>query len=494
MKFILAIDAGTTGNRVLALSEGGDIAAKAYYEFPQIFPKPGWVEHDPAAIWETTLQALRETAGIVGAENIVALGITNQRETTVLWEKETGRPLANAIVWQCRRTREICDSLKERESLIKSKTGLFLDPYFSATKIQWLLDHGAGFRQAAIDGKILFGTVDSWLLWNLTGGAVHATEASNASRTLCFNINTLEYDEDLLGLFDIPEAMLPGVRESAGFFGMVKKEILGREVPVTAILGDQQAALFAQGGWQEGVVKNTYGTGLFVMTSTGKKIPRSGRLVNTVAWNLPGEGVTYAVEGSIFVGGSAIQWLRDGLKIIADSPESEALAADLPSNEGVYFVPALVGMGAPYWDPEARGAIFGLTRGANRRHLIRAALESLAYQTRDVIEEIRKVMPGMVLKTLRVDGGAVPNNFLMQFQSDILGLEVERPELTETTGMGVAALAGISAGLWSPEEFIARRKINRVFRPLMEDSGKEKYYRGWQEAVKRTLTTKAGAR
>ncbi|HDK35498.1 MAG TPA: glycerol kinase, partial [Bacteroidetes bacterium] len=393
MNVILAIDLGTTGNRVIAFSENGTVVSKSYYEFPQIFPQPGWVEHDPFDIWNTVKRALTDVAAAVGPENIAAIGITNQRETTILWDKSTGKPVYNAIVWQCRRTASQCDRLREHAGFIKQRTGLFLDPYFSATKIKWILDHVEGARQKAENGQIIFGTVDTWVLWNLTGGAAHATEPSNASRTLCFNIHTLRFDDDLLRIFDIPETLLPEVKESGADFGHTAKKLLGREIPITGILGDQQAAFFAHGGWQEGVIKNTYGTGLFVVTSTGDQIPNSGKLVNTIAWSIDGK-VTYALEGSVFIGGAAIQWLRDGLKIIQSAGESEPLAVSLPDNEGVYFVPALAGLGAPDWDPSARGTFLGITRGTGPAHFARAALEAIAYQSKDVIEEMRVVTRG----------------------------------------------------------------------------------------------------
>ncbi|VAX34373.1 Glycerol kinase, partial [hydrothermal vent metagenome] len=383
MKVVLAIDLGTTGNRVIAFSEDGTIVAKSYYEFPQIFPQPGWVEHNPFDILNTTKKALKDVISSVGIDSVVSIGITNQRETTILWDRKTGKPVYNAIVWQCRRTKEICDRLAEHSHIIREKTGLPLDPYFSATKIKWIIENIEGVREQIDKGNILFGTVDSWILWNLTGGKVHATEPGNASRTLCYNIHTLDYDDELLEIFNLPGSIFPEVKESGGHFGNTDRALTGREIPITGILGDQQASLFAQGGWEEKVVKNTYGTGLFLMTSTGKDLPGSGRLLNTIAWRIDGE-VNYAMEGSIFVGGSCIQWLRDGLKIIKASADTESMAESLGSNEGVYFVPALTGLGAPYWDPTARGMIIGITRGTGREHFARAALEAIAYQTRDV--------------------------------------------------------------------------------------------------------------
>ena len=485
-KAVLAIDLGTTGNRVIAFSKEGDILAKSYYEFPQIFPKPGWVEHNPMDIWNTTRKALLDVVGSVGAENIEAIGITNQRETTILWDKKTGKPIYNAIVWQCRRTASMCGDLKEHAEFIKQKTGLFLDPYFSATKIKWILDNVKGAREKANSGDLAFGTVDTWILWNLTGGAVHATEPSNASRTLCYNIHTLEFDDELLRIFGIPQAILPEVKESGAVFGSTTKDLFGREIPITGILGDQQAAFFAHGGWEEGIIKNTYGTGLFVVTSTGSKIPNSGKLVNTIAWQIGGK-TTYALEGSVFIGGAAIQWLRDGLGILKSAAESETLATSVSDTGGVYFVPALAGLGAPYWDPSARGTLLGITRGTGPSHIVRAALEALAYQTKDVIEEMQRVVGGQSFKKLAVDGGAAKNNFLMQFQADILPMRVERPVVTETTAFGAAGLAGMTIGFWTQKEFLDARKIDRIFNPAMDNQKREALYRRWKKAVQRAL-------
>ena len=484
MKAILALDLGTTGNRVIAFSQDGEVLAKSYYEFPQIFPKPGWVEHSPQDIVDTTFRAFRDVLAEVGAENVEAIGITNQRETTVLWDRHSGKPVYNAIVWQCRRTAEICDRFADQADVIRRKTGLPIDPYFSATKIRWLLENVPGAEERAKKGDLAFGTIDTWILWNLTGGRVHATEPSNASRTLLFDIRRGRFDDELLDIFGVPAAILPEVRPSASRFGETDPQITaGRAIPITGILGDQQASLFAQGGWQEGVVKNTYGTGLFAMTSTGSSPADPGALVSTVAWQMDGE-TTYALEGSVFVGGSSVQWLRDGLKIIDNSAETEPLAERLASNEGVYFVPALVGLGAPYWDPTARGMIIGLTRGTKREHLARATLEAIAYQTRDVVEEMEKLI-GKKLKTLRVDGGASQNNFLMQFQADILDAVVERPVVTETTALGAAGIAGLSAGLWTLDDFLKVRKIDREFRPGLDAQDRERLYAKWKEAVKR---------
>ncbi|NOZ56818.1 MAG: glycerol kinase GlpK [Calditrichaeota bacterium] len=484
MKAVLALDLGTTGNRVIAFSRDGEILAKSYYEFPQIFPKPGWVEHNPQDIVDTTFRALKDVLSEVGAENVEAIGITNQRETTVLWDRRTGKPIYNAIVWQCRRTADICKRLADREDVIRAKTGLPLDPYFSATKILWLFENVPEANKLAESGNLAFGTIDTWILWNLTGGKVHATEPSNASRTLLFNIRERHFDAELLDIFGVPESILPEVRPSGSVFGETEPSLTGgRAIPISGILGDQQASLFAQGGWQEGVVKNTYGTGLFAMTSTGNTPAEPGKLVSTVAWEIDGE-TTYALEGSVFVGGSSVQWLRDGLKIIENSADTEPLATSLASNEGVYFVPALVGLGAPYWDPTARGMIIGLTRGTRREHLARATLEAIAYQTRDVVEEMQKLV-GKKLSTLRVDGGASQNNFLMQFQADILDAVVERPVVTETTALGAAGIAGITAGVWTWDDFLSVRKIDRVFEASLGQEERERLYAKWKEAVKR---------
>jgi glycerol kinase len=485
MQVIVALDLGTTGNRAMAFANDGRIVASAYQEFPQHFPKPGWVEHDPMDIWRTAKQTLDEVLAQVGAEHVVAIGLTNQRETTILWDRTTGTPVYNAIVWQCRRTQPMCERLKDAAASIKQKTGLFFDPYFSATKIAWILEHVPGVRAKAEQGQVIFGTVDTWILWQLTGGRVHATETSNASRTLCYNIHTLDYDDELLRLFGVPRRCLPEVKESAGLFGHTAPEVVGREIPITGILGDQQAALFAQGGWESGVVKNTYGTGLFVMRSTGAQVMEAGRLVSTIGWTLNGQ-VTYALEGSIFVGGSCIQWLRDGLRVITSAEETEAMAQSLASNDGVYFVPALVGLGAPYWDPSARGLLVGLTRGTTPAHLARAALESMAYQTRDVVEEMNR-LTGQPLTALRVDGGAVRNDFLMQFQADLLNAVVERPAVTETTALGAAGIAGLAAAFWTQADFLKTRQVERSFTPGMDAAQREAIYGQWKAAVEKSL-------
>jgi glycerol kinase len=484
MNVIVAIDLGTTGNRVIAFSKKGDVVAKSYYEFPQLFPKPGWVEHDAMAIWHTTLAALKDVLAKVGAGNVSAIGITNQRETTVLWDRTTGKPVYNAIVWQDRRTRDRCGELMPAAKQIRKKTGLFVDPYFSATKIQWIMENVKRVKEGMRRGDIIFGNVDSWVLWKLTGGKVHATEPSNAARTMVFNIHTMKYDAELLKLFKLPSAIFPQVRDSAADFGFTDKRLTGREIPVTGILGDQQASLFAQGGWDKGVVKNTYGTGLFLMTVETQAQADPGALVNTVAWKI-GDEVRYALEGSVFVGGSAIQWLRDGLQIIKASPDTEAMAASLKSNDGVYFVPALTGLGAPYWDPCARGMIIGITRGTKREHIARAALEGIAYQVKDVVNAMDDIMATKT-KLLRVDGGAAKNDFLMQFQADILGVPIERPVSVETTAFGAAGIAGIQAGFWTRDEFFRGRKVEKVFRPRMSPSERQRLYGRWQEAVARS--------
>lgn len=479
---ILAIDAGTTGNRVIAVSKEGEILAKSYYEFKQHYPKPGWVEHDPEEIWSTTLHALKDVVDNVGVESVVSIGMTNQRETTILWDKITGKPVFNAIVWQCRRTEDICNAVRDHQSAIKELTGLPLDPYFSASKIKWILDHVDGVRTRAENGELMFGTVETWLLWNLTGRTSHATEPSNASRTMLYNIHSLEFDDTLLAIFDVPKEILPQVKDSDALFGRTDKSILGKEVPIHGILGDQQASLFAHCGWKEGVVKNTYGTGMFVMTDTQKNIHLSDKLVTTVARTME-DHANYALEGSIFMGGAILQWLRDRLGIITNAAESEELAESVESNEGIYFVPALQGLGAPYWRADARGLICGLTRKATKAHIVRAALESMTYQTRDVIEEMKKLLP-FELKVLRVDGGACVNNFLMQFQSDILGITVERPKIIETTALGAIGIAGIASGFWTKDEFSRTAgAIERTFSPSMDEPTKETYYKQWKDAV-----------
>ncbi len=484
-KVILAFDLGTTGNRVMAFTREGAVAAKSYYEFPQIFPQAGWVEHDPQAILETTLKALQDVVAVVGAENIEAIGITNQRETSILWDKKSGQPVHNAIVWQDRRTEKICQQLSAHRDIIRQKTGLLLDPYFSATKITWLLEQIPGLPEKIKDGDIIFGTPDTWLLWHLTGGKVHATDPSNASRTLLYNINELRFDQELLNIFGIPSNILPEVKDSDAVFGLMDKKFSGREIPITGILGDQQAALLAQCGWDKDLAKATYGTGIFTMANTLKELCRSERLVTTIAWKIGGE-VNYALEGSIFMGGASLQWLRDGLQIIEKAGDSEQLAESLKDNEGVYFVPALQGLGAPYWDSQARGVIIGLTRKTTRANIARAALEAMAYQVREVVEEMQLTMK-QKLNILRVDGGAAANNFLLQFQADIARITLERTAMNETTALGAAGVSGLSARFWSKEEFKKIISKDRSFKPQLDEKLAAFYFAKWQDAVQRSL-------
>lgn len=483
-RYILSLDEGTTSARAIIFDRESNVVGMGQYEFPQHYPKPGWVEHDPEEIWEAQFGAIKtaiENARIEPAQ-IAAIGVTNQRETTIVWDK-SGRPLHNAIVWQCRRTAEMVEEIKkEYGNLIKEKTGLVPDAYFSASKLKWLLDNVPGLRERAKRGEVLFGTVDTFLIHRLTGE--HVTDYSNASRTMLFNIRKLDWDEELLELFDIPEEVLPEVRESSEVYGYTKKELLGAEIPVSGDAGDQQAALFGQAGFEAGMVKATYGTGSFILVNTGKTVRYSDNLLTTIAWGLNGK-VTYALEGSVFVTGAAVQWLRDGIKIIKHAAETEELAEKLESNEGVYFVPAFVGLGAPYWDQFARGMIIGITRGTGRGHLARATLEAIAYLTRDVIEEMEKLVS---IKELRVDGGATENDFLMQFQADILNRRVVRPVVKETTALGAAYLAGLAGDYWeSLEEIKELWKAERVFEPRMDEKTRERLYNGWKEAVKRAM-------
>ena len=486
--YILALDLGTTGNRALVFDRHQRIVSQVYQEFPQIYPKPAWVEHDAEKIWSVVKAILAKTFKKVSPKKIAALGITNQRETVLLWDRRTGRPLHHAIVWQDRRTTSVCEALKKRglEAGIHAKTGLFLDPYFSATKLAWLLDRVPGARSRAEKGEILAGTIDSWIVWKLTNGAAHVTDISNASRTLLFNILEKRWDEKLCALFKVPLRILPRVTPSSGRLAFCDAKLFGCTIPITGVVGDQQAASFAQGCFLPGVIKNTYGTGLFAVENTGR-VPRfSKNLLTTVAWALGDiKNTEYAVEGSVFIGGAAVQWLRDGLGIIRRSGEIEALARKAASNEGVYFVPALAGLGAPYWDANARGLIIGLTRGTGRPQLARAALEAIAYQTRDILEVMKKDTRHP-FKSLRVDGGASANNFLMQFQADLLGIPVERPRILETTALGVAGLAGIAVGFWkNAAAFDKERKIDRLFRPRKFPE-RENFYRQWKEAVARS--------
>jgi glycerol kinase len=480
-RILLAVDLGTSGSRVIAFSSRAQVVAKAYFEFPSSFPQPGWVEQDPEALWEATARALKEVLSKISPADVVSLGVTNQRETTILWEKKTGRPIGNAIVWQDRRTEPLCRQLEAHETLIRERTGLRLDPYFSATKIAWMAEHTDGLRERMRRGEICFGTPDVWLVWKLTGGKVFATEPSNASRTLLFNIRTLRFDHELLKVFDLPEAILPEVRDSDAAFGVTAAALTGREIPIRGILGDQQAALFAHGAWEPGIVKNTYGTGLFLLSNTGPRILQTERLLTTVAWKMR-DRLDYAVEGSILMGGAVLNWLRDQLGILPSFSESGKIAASVADNEGVYFVPALQGMGAPYWDPAARGAIFGITRKTTRATLVRAALESLAYQSRDVVEEMARAL-GEPIRTLRVDGGGAQNEFLMQFQADILGLPVERANNTDTTALGAAGISGVASGVWDRDAFSQLIRSDKIFKPRLAAEQRETFYRHWTEAV-----------
>lgn len=491
-KYILALDQGTSSSRAIVFDHEGRICATAQKEFPQHFPKPGWVEHDPKDIWSSEASVIAEAITALGINglNIAGIGITNQRETTIVWDAETGEPVYNAIVWQDRRTSEYCDSLKEQNltGFIREKTGLIIDAYFSATKIRWILENVPGARARAEAGKLRFGTVDTWLLWNLTRGECHMTDASNASRTMLFNIHTLKWDEDLMKLFGIPMSMLPEVHSSSEIYGHTKTTIFAHKVPVAGIAGDQQAALFGQMCTTPGSVKNTYGTGCFLLMNSGTKpITSSHNLLTTIAWKI-GDTVNYALEGSIFVGGSVVQWLRDGLGIIKSSSEIESLAMTVPDNGGVYFVPALTGLGAPYWDQYAKGTICGLTRGTTAAHIARAALEGIAFETMDIVNAMEHDA-GIKLAELKVDGGASRNNLMMQFQADILGTKVIRPKITETTAMGACYLAGLATGYWDSLDDIKRQwNADKVFEPLAPAEKVLKLKEGWANAIGRTLT------
>ncbi|WP_440603422.1 glycerol kinase GlpK [Bacillus sp. GB_SG_008] len=494
-KFILSLDQGTTSSRAILFNKEGKIVHVAQKEFTQHFPKPGWVEHNPQEIWGSILAVIASCLSEVNVkpEQIASIGITNQRETTVVWEKETGKPVYNAIVWQSRQTAEICDELKEKgyNDMVREKTGLLIDAYFSGTKVKWILDNVEGAREKAERGELLFGTIDTWLVWKLSGGNVHVTDYSNASRTLMYNIHELKWDEELLEMLTVPASMLPEVRPSSEVYGhTVDYHFFGQNVPIAGIAGDQQAALFGQACFGEGMAKNTYGTGCFMLMNTGEKAVASEHgLLTTIAWGLNGK-VEYALEGSIFVAGSAIQWLRDGLRMFKDASESEVYATRVASTDGVYVVPAFVGLGTPYWDSEVRGAVFGLTRGTTKEHFVRATLESLAYQTKDVLCAM-EADSGIELKTLRVDGGAVKNNFLMQFQGDILGVPVERPEVNETTALGAAYLAGLAVGYWKGQEEIAAQwNMDKSFAPAMEAGTSEELYAGWKKAIEATKAFK----
>lgn len=489
MPYVLAMDQGTTSSRAIVFDLEGRPLAQAQQEFTQHFPQPGWVEHDPLEIWQSQLQTAREAirrSGVAPSQ-IVAIGITNQRETVVLWERATGKPVYRAIVWQDRRTAGICEELRKHgyEEAFRQKSGLVLDPYFSGTKLKWLLDEVPGLRERAGKGELCFGTVDAWLIYNLTGGQVHATDVSNASRTLLFNLQTLEWDPHLLGVLGIPKAVLPQVRPSAGVYGYTVSELLGASIPIAGVAGDQQAALFGQACFKAGMAKNTYGTGCFLLMNTGHKPVASQRgLLSTVAWQLEGERPEYALEGSVFIAGAVVQWLRDGLGIIQQSSEVEALAKSVPSTDGVYLVPAFVGLGAPYWDAYARGAIVGLTRGSTKAHIARAALEAIAYQARDLVGAM-EADSGLGLSELRVDGGASVNDMLMQFQADILGAAVLRPQVTETTALGAAYLAAIGVGALSKAQIAERWAVDRRFEPQMSEEERTRLYAGWQKAVER---------
>ncbi|HEY3998424.1 MAG TPA: glycerol kinase GlpK [Candidatus Xenobia bacterium] len=483
---ILALDLGTTGNRALVIDRQQHVLASAYREFPQIFPQPGWVEHDPEAIWQTTRDCLREVLAAVPVERIAGIGITNQRETVVLWDRASGQALHHAIVWQCRRTTDTCQALKEAglEPIFRDKTGLVLDPYFSGTKIKWLLDHVPGARERAERGELAIGTIDSWVVHKLTGGQAHITDPSNASRTLLYNLQTRNWDPALCALLGIPPSLLPTLVPSSGSLATATADLLPSPLPILSLVGDQQAALFGQGCFDSSSLKNTYGTGLFLMLNTGPQPRASRNLLSTVAWDLAGTP-SYAVEGSVFIGGAAIQWLRDQLGIIQHADESEGLARSVPDSGGVCFVPALAGLGAPYWDANARGLLIGLTRGTERAHVVRAALEAIAWQTRDVVDAMREDL-GVEIHRLQVDGGAARNDFLMQFQADALGLPVERPVQLESTAMGAAGLAGLAAKVWADaDDFASHRRVDRTFMPMLDPTERERRYRLWRLAVER---------
>lgn len=486
-KYILALDQGTTSSRSILFDEQGSIVAMAQKEFSQIFPKPGWVEHDPEEIWNSQYYTAKEVINKAGisANQVAAIGITNQRETTIVWDKKTGVPICNAIVWQDRRTADICDSLKKKkdfEKYVRDNTGLVVDSYFSGTKIKWMLDHVKGARKRAENGELLFGTVDSWLIWKLTDGTLHITDYSNASRTMLFNIKTKKWDNKLLKDLDIPSLMLPYVTDSSRIYGFTHRGIFDAEIPIAGIAGDQQAALFGQTCFNPGMAKSTYGTGCFMLMHTGNKMVKSKHgLLTTIAWGIGGK-VEYALEGSIFIGGAAVQWLRDGLKVIDTAADSEYHANAVKDSEGVYVVPAFAGLGAPYWDMNTRGAVYGLTRGTSKSHIIRATLESIAYQTKDVLGAMENDS-GIKLKSLRVDGGACANNFLMQFQSDMLGVPVDRPQVTETTALGAAYLAGLAVGYYKKPNIIKHWKIDNQFKPKMKLPDRNALYNGWKKAV-----------
>ena len=491
-QYILALDQGTSSSRAIVFDEKGTTCAVAQREFRQIFPQSGWVEHDPHEIWASQASVIAEAISImdINGLNLAGTGITNQRVTTIVWDSETEEPIYNAIVWQDRRTSDYCDELKKQglTDMIRQKTGLIIDAYFSATKIKWILDNVAGARKRAEKGKLMFGTVDTWLIWRLTRGEVHVTDVSNASRTMLFNINTLDWDQELLDLFGIPRSMMPEVKSSSEVYGHTKTTIFAHKVPISGIAGDQQAALFGQMCTEPGMVKNTYGTGCFLLMNSGEKpILSQNNLITTVAWKI-GDKVNYALEGSIFVGGSVVQWLRDGLHVINSSSEVEALASQVPDTNGVYFVPALTGLGAPWWDQYARGTITGISRGTTTAHIARAALEGIAYQTMDITAAMSRDA-GVPLRELKVDGGASRNNLLMQFQADILGTKVIRPQVVETTAMGAAYLAGLAVGYWSSIDEIRKQwQVDRIFEPSWDEKQIQTARSGWEDAVKRTLS------
>ena len=491
-QYILALDQGTSSSRAIVFDEKGTTCAVAQREFRQIFPQSGWVEHDPHEIWASQASVIAEAISImdINGLNLAGIGITNQRETTIVWDSETEEPIYNAIVWQDRRTSDYCDELKKQglTDMIRQKTGLIIDAYFSATKIKWILDNVAGARKRAEKGKLMFGTVDTWLIWRLTRGEVHVTDVSNASRTMLFNINTLDWDQELLDLFGIPRSMMPEVKSSSEVYGHTKTTIFAHKVPISGIAGDQQAALFGQMCTEPGMVKNTYGTGCFLLMNSGEKpILSQNNLITTVAWKI-GDKVNYALEGSIFVGGSVVQWLRDGLHVINSSSEVEALASQVPDTNGVYFVPALTGLGAPWWDQYARGTITGISRGTTTAHIARAALEGIAYQTMDITAAMSRDA-GVPLRELKVDDGASRNNLLMQFQADILGTKVIRPQVVETTAMGAAYLAGLAVGYWSSIDEIRKQwQVDRIFEPSWDEKQIQTARSGWEDAVKRTLS------
>lgn len=492
-EYILSIDQGTTSTRAILFDKKGNKVHVAQQEFPQYFPKPGWVEHDPNEIWSSTLSVIGGVMSkdTISPEQVKAIGITNQRETTLIWDKQTGEPIYNAIVWQSRQTDSICQKLKKDgfEPLFREKTGLLIDPYFSATKIKWILSNVKGAKEKAEKGQLLFGTVDTWLIWKLTDGKVHVTDYSNASRTLLYNIHELKWDNELLDILNIPSSLLPKVEASSHIYGYTtKNNFFGSEIPISGIAGDQQAALFGQACFDKGMVKNTYGTGCFMLMNTGENAIKSDNgLLTTIAWGIDGK-VQYALEGSIFVAGSAIQWLRDGLRLFRNAEDSETFAKKVPHTDGVYLVPAFVGLGAPYWESDVRGAVFGLTRGTTKEHFIRATLESLAYQTKDVLDAMEEDSQ-ISLKKLRVDGGAVSNDLLMNFQADMLQVPVEKSATEETTALGAAYLAGLAIGFWKNQQEISEHwKIKQTYLPIMDLTTRDTLYKGWKKAVKSTIT------